>query len=131
MVYPLHGNQPVSSVHSFIEDSTWDRNDERRPARGTVVFQLRMLAQHDAEFKSDFGLFYDPDDSSIIEVLTSNFSENDWNGYVYWKDQADASIKLIDPINEIVVGWITVRRGLNSDLSGQVDWTNVVSMIRK
>lgn len=120
----------MSQVHSFIEDSTWDRNDERRPARGTVVFQLRMLAQHDQEFKSDFGLFYDPDDSSIIEVLTANFSDNDWNRYVYWKDQADASIRLIDPISEIMVGWITVRSGLNLDLSGQVDWTNVVSMVR-
>lgn len=119
----------MSTVHSFVEDSTWDREDKRRPAKHTVVYRLRMYGRHDEEFVSDYGLFYDPDDRVLLGTLSEKFTEMDWERMIFWKDQDRVRIKIIDPSCDREIGTISVRSGVVREFD-QVDWTNVVSMVR-
>lgn len=119
-----------------MEENVWGRDNQRRPVRQKVIFRITSIGRIqqlriDARFVSDFGLFYDPDDTMIMSVLSSEIPSVVWGQYVFWREYDKGQINIIDSITDQVVGSIVVRKRLGGDPSGEIDWTNVVCPIRE
>lgn len=117
-----------------MEENVWFK-DQRRPVRQPVIFRLTSIGKIqgvrlDQYFTSDFGLFYDPDDVMLIDLLQRERPEIDWGALVFWRQYERGQIDIIDPTADRTVGSIVVRRRLGGDPSGETDWTNVVQPIR-
>lgn len=118
-------------MFSFVEESVW-KGEEHRSVRNSVVFRLVSVGKIqgirlDEEFMADFGLWYDPDDTRLIEKLTELNLGIDWGGYVFWR-KPDGIDVIQYGDEEVTVASIVVRKRMGGDPVAEVDTTNVVSM---
>lgn len=120
----------MSKVFSFAEESCWD-GENFRSVRREIRFVLQIHGlpapyprRH--EFKADFGIFYDPDDGWLIQILTEEVPGVDWGWLIFHKKLDHSGIIVHHPDSGKVVGSISVRRGIKQKLSGETVGGNVV-----
>lgn len=121
----------MNNLVSFAEESCFS-GDKFRTVRREVVFtvlgygnQLGVPIKED--FVADYGLWYDYDDTMLLEILSSRFPQVQWSHYIYHKLMDHKGISIVDPDNDKVIGSISVRRATGLKLSSETGHGNVMS----
>jgi hypothetical protein len=119
------------SVVAFAEEVCW-KGEVRRSSRKEIVFRVTSIGKiHgqrvDFELRASYDLWYDPEDAELIAVLEDHYPVIAWREFVFWKKLDHSAIAIMDPIEDVEVGSIVVRKRLGGDPSGEMDMTNVVS----
>lgn len=119
----------ISNVHSFAEESCWDGENFRSIRRevnfvveGHAIVTGRAIRH---EFIADFGLWYDYEDTLLIQILQEEYPSVDWGWFVYHKLTDHSAIKIYNPEDGKVVGSIRVRGRANRKLSGEIMAANI------
>lgn len=121
----------MSNLVSFAEESCFS-GDIFRTVRREVVFTVvgygnQLGTSIKEDFVADYGLWYDYDDTMLLEILSSQFPQVHWDYYIYHKLMDHKGISIVDPDNDKVVGSISVRRATGLKLSGEIGCGNVMS----
>jgi hypothetical protein len=120
----------MSQVVSFAEESCWD-GETFRSIRREVVFVIaghairtgRMIR---AEFRADYGVFWDGEDEWLIQLLAEAVPDIDWGWFVYHKRMDQSGIYIVNPDTGQTVGSIYPRGRTKQKLSGENCAANVV-----
>ena len=124
----------MSTVVSFAEESCWD-GETFRSVRREVVFVIvghaiqtgKMIR---AEFRADYGVFWDQEDEWLIALLTEALPAIDWGWFVYHKKMDQSGIFIVNPDTGQTVGSIYPRGRTKQKLSGENLAANVVPLAR-
>lgn len=123
-----------SNVVSFVEESCWD-GETFRSIRREVVFVVAghairsgQVVRH--EFRSDFGLWYDFDDTVLLSILQEERPDVDWGRFVYHKKMDHSGIHIIDAESDKVVGSIYPRGRTRQRLLGEEGGVNVTPIAK-
>jgi hypothetical protein len=119
-----------TNIKSFAEESCWD-GEQFRSIRRPVIFVVelwypQLLNNH--EFTADFGVFFDPHDEWLIDILKREIPGPPWDWYVYWKKPDHSSINLLNPETNADLGSIRPRGALNPEISGERLPEGIVSL---
>lgn len=120
----------MSTVVSFAEESCWD-GETFRSIRREVVFVIAGHAIQSgrvvrAEFRADYGVFWDGEDEWLIALLKETVPDIDWGWFVFHKKLDQSGISVINPESGKVVGSIYPRGRTKQKLSGENLAANVV-----
>lgn len=113
----------MAEVISFAEESCFE-GDKLRTIRREVYFNVRCFGssfheRHNFEILSDYGLWYEYEDETLLEILRATIPDERWGWYVYHKKMDHSAIEILCPDSGKVVGIIEVRRRSNQKLSGE------------
>lgn len=113
----------MSTVLSFAEESCWD-GERFRTIRRPVIFVLAVnipthgFIRH--EFEADFGVFYDVDDTWLVDLLNEQIPQVDWGWAIYHKKIDHSAIMIHNPDSGRVMGQIFPRGTKNQQISGDL-----------
>lgn len=122
----------MSEVLSFAEESCFS-GDTFRSIRREIQFVLQGYGKQlggksvKLEFTSDFGLYYDYEDTVLLSILEGLDPAVKWGWYIYHKKMDQSAIEIINPDTNKVVGSIAIRAASRSKLSGEPSCANVMS----
>ncbi len=79
----------TSNLVSFAEESCFS-GDTFRTVRREVVFRVvgygyQLGTPVKEDFVADYGLWYDYDDTMLLEILQSQLPQVDWSYFIYHK----------------------------------------------
>ncbi len=120
----------MNQVISFAEESCWD-GEKFRSIRREVVFTvvghaIRRGKVVRGEFTADYGVFYDEDDSWLINILDRELPGIEWGALVYWKLPDHSGIRILSGETGDQIGSIFPRGRTKQKLSGENLAANVV-----
>jgi hypothetical protein len=105
----------TAAVFSFAEESCFDKQERFKSERGTVVFRLysvgkRLGRKIDLEFNLDYGVYYDGDDSYLLEALETVQPLVAWKRMIFWRHPGQARITIIDPDDDKASAYLETRK---------------------
>lgn len=124
----------LSSIHDFAQESCWTKEGDFRPIRLQAKFDIESYGKirgHRVRgtLEADFGIFYDPDNLYITQILQSEFPEVDWTGLVFHRTMDSSKIFIMEDDSFEEIGEIRIRSGVALDRSELEGSPNVVDML--
>lgn len=107
--------QPQAVFYNYAEE-VCHQQDNLRPVRQPVVFRVYSIgrglrAKVDCEFESDYGIYYDPDDTYLIAALQRAVPQVNWiHNKVYHRIWDYSRIQILDAETGGLIGQIETRR---------------------